>query len=161
MIKNILHEFFNYFGNDVRRINHALKVLGYARTIAFGENVPAEKTEIIELTAILHDIGIPNAEKKYGKPDGKYQEIEGPPVAQAMLEKYKYDAQKIERICFLIANHHTYKNNDGIDFQIIIEADFFVNANEDSLSKQAIIHMRNTWFKTETGIRLLNQMFDL
>jgi len=161
MIGNILQEMLGYFGTDVRRISHALKVVGYARTIALGEKLSKQECEIIELAAILHDIGIPNSEIKYGSANGKYQEIEGPPVAKEMLEKHNIPSQIIERVCFLIANHHTYKNIDGIDFQIIIEADFFVNADEDSLSKKAIANMRDNWFKTQTGTRLLNKMFDL
>lgn len=160
MVGAILNEMLIYFGSDVKRINHALKVLGYARTIALQENLSADQIHIIELTAILHDIGIPNSVKKYGSSDGKYQEIEGPSIAKEMLEKHAVPQEQIQRICFLIANHHTYKNIDGIDFQIIIEADFFVNADEDSLSKEAIIHMRDSWFKTKSGIRLLNTLFN-
>lgn len=155
----ILQEMLTYFGTDARRINHALKVLGFAKAIALGENLNNEQLEIIELTAILHDIGIPNSEIKYGSPHGRYQEIEGPPVAQELLKKHNVPTHIIERVCFLIGNHHTYKNIDDIDFQIIIEADFFVNAFEDSLSEKAITHMRDQWFKTETGIRLLSQMY--
>ncbi len=66
-----------------------------------------------------------------------------------------------ERICYLIAHHHTYDNVDGIDYRILLEADFLVNALEDELDKAAIIHFRDKVFETATGTYLLNTMFDL
>jgi hypothetical protein len=149
----------DYYGTDVRRINHALKVYGFAQTIALQENLHAEQFAIVELAAILHDIGIPVSEQKYGSCDGKYQEIEGPPIARQMLENYKIPAHIIDRVCFIIGHHHTLKAIEGIDFQIIVEADFFVNAFEEEISKSAIIHMRNSWFKTKSGINLLNRLY--
>ena len=42
-----------------------------------------------------------------------------------------------ERVQYLIGRHHTYNDIDGIDYQILVEADFLVNMYEDSLSKKA------------------------
>jgi len=38
----------------------------------------------------------------------------------------------------LIGNHHTYDKIDGIDFQILVEADFLVNIYEDEINKESI-----------------------
>ena len=43
----------------------------------------------------------------------------------------------VQRICFLIAHHHTYQSVDDIDYQILIEADFLVNMFEEKMSKRA------------------------
>ena len=40
--------------------------------------------------AILHDIGIHKAEEKYKSSAGNYQEIEGPPIAKAIMEKLQF-----------------------------------------------------------------------
>ena len=69
--------------------------------------------------------------------------------------------EEINRVCYLIAHHHTYEEIDGIDYQILLEADFLVNAFEDRLEKEEISHFRNKIFKTKTGIYLLNTMFGL
>ena len=44
----------------------------------------------------------------------------------------------VQRICFLIAHHHTYQSVDDIDYQILIEADFLVNMFEEKMSKEQI-----------------------
>ena len=82
---------------------------------------------ILEAAAYVHDIGIRNAERKYGKCGGKLQEQEGPIIAQKMLSQLGFENYIVERICFLIGHHHTYDNIDGLDYQILVEADFLVN----------------------------------
>ena len=67
----------------------------------------------------------------------------------------------IERVCYLIAHHHTYHDIDGIDYRILLEADFLVNAYEDNLPKDKIRNFRDKIFRTKSGIDLLNQTFDL
>ena len=76
--------------------------------------------------AILHDIGAVEAQKKYGSIDGVYQEKEGPAVAKEILKKVGYN-KNIDRICFIIGNHHTPSKIDGLDFQIQWEADLLEN----------------------------------
>ena len=44
----------------------------------------------------------------------------------------------VERITWLVTHHHTYTNVEGMDYQILLEADFLVNAGESEYSKQAI-----------------------
>ncbi|MBN2521339.1 MAG: HD domain-containing protein [Bacteroidales bacterium] len=147
MIGKTLKLMTDYFGKDVIRINHALKVFGYASTICRNENLDTNTIEIIELASILHDIGIPLSEKKYNSSAGKYQEIEGPPIACEMLEKLNIQAKVVERVCHLIGNHHTYSKIDGVDFQILVEADFLVNIFEDNMSLSAIESVRKRYFK--------------
>ena len=50
---------------------------------------------------------------------------------------------------------------DGIDYQILVEADFLVNMHEDSLSKEAIELAYNNIFKTEAGRMLCREMFSI
>jgi len=79
-----------------------------------------------------------------------------------MLSEFpKVTKNETERICYLIAHHHTYDNVDGIDYRILLEADFLVNALEDELDKDAIINFRDKVFETKTGINLINTMFGL
>ena len=71
-----------YFDGDTKRINHAHRVTAYAEQLLKQEegNYP-----IVIGASILHDIGIHQAEKKYGSASGKYQEKEGPPIARQIL----------------------------------------------------------------------------
>jgi HD superfamily phosphodiesterase len=158
MIEKVLNEMIAYFGSDVRRINHALKVYGFASAIGRSENLDAQTVQILETAAILHDIGIPVSEKKYGSCIGKYQELEGPPIARTILEKIGIPTIIIERVCFLIGNHHTYTKIDNIDFQILVEADFLVNIFEDEMYS-SVKSIGDKYFKTRTGSQILYTMY--
>ena len=109
----------------------------------------------------MHDIGIKIAEQKYNNSNGKYQELEGPAPAREILEKLQVDTAVIDRVCFLIAHHHTYNNIDDLDYQILVEADFLVNFYEDNCPKQAVENALNRIFKTKTGINLCKTIFDV
>ena len=61
----------------------------------------------------------------------------------------------------MIAHHHTYHNIDGLDYQILVEADFLVNLFEDNLSKEAALNAYQNIFKTETGKWICKEMFTL
>ena len=64
-----------------------------------------------------------------------------------------------DRISFLVSHHHTLDQIDGIDYQIIIEADHLVNADESHFSGHNIKNMYDKIFKTETGKFLLRSMY--
>ena len=72
-----------------RLVNHALKVYGFAKIIGEEEHLPEKKQTILEMASVLHDIGIRPSEAKYQSCSGKYQEIEGPPIALKLLKDYK------------------------------------------------------------------------
>ncbi|MDP4147097.1 MAG: HD domain-containing protein [Bacillota bacterium] len=149
----------NYFGTDVRRINHALKVYTLTSNIAKLEGMHGEELAILETAAVLHDIGIKESERKYNSSAGNYQEIEGPPVAKELLKEFSLDNKFIERTCFLIGNHHSYKKIDGLDFQILVEADFIVNIFEDDMNSDMIKIVRDKYFKTKTGLEYMDSMY--
>jgi len=150
-----------YNGSDVKRINHAIKVYQFADIIGQAENVSESDLFIIRLCGILHDIGIHEAEIKYNSNSGKYQEIEGPVIAEKILNenKIKLSTDQMERIKYIIGNHHTYKNINGIDFQIVVEADFLVNIYEDDIRKTEIEKIEKNIFKTKSGKQLLQSMY--
>lgn len=147
------------FGHDVRRINHALKVHAFAELIACREVDDTWTCEIVGITALLHDIGIHEAERKYNSTAGKFQEIEGPPIARKILSDLGVLEKSIDRVCFIIGNHHTYTKIDGIDFQILVEADFLVNSYEDEMKRDVVGSVGEKIFRTETGKSLLRSMY--
>ena len=147
---------------DPKRIQHFIKVYEFAHVIGVKEQLEEEQLRVLDIAAILHDIGIRPSEEKYGRCDGKLQEQEGPAYAKEMLAKFQeISVDEIERICYLIAHHHTYDKVDGLDYRILLEADFLVNAMEDDLPKDAIIKFRDKVFETKTGLHLINTMFGL
>src|SRR5690606_29022235 len=70
----VMEQMVAHFGHDARRINHALKVFGFATVIGSHESLPEEMQEIVAYAAILHDIGIHEAERKHRSTAGIYQE---------------------------------------------------------------------------------------
>ena len=156
----ILHKMILFDEGDARRIQHFLKVYQYASLIGSLEGLPRDQQLILEIAAILHDIGIHPAEKKYGFSNGKLQEQEGPEHARELLEQVGgYAPELIDRVCFLIAHHHTYEGVDGLDWQILLEADYLVNSYEKNMPEEAIKKFRSAIFKTKSGIALLNNQY--
>jgi len=144
---------------DIKRIEHSLKVFGYARLLGLAESLDETTLEILELTALLHDIGIHVAEKKYGKSTSHYQETEGPPVAREILTSLDFKPEVVDRVCFVISKHHTFTAVDGIDFQLLVEADFLVNSSEDHMNDHQITHFAKNIFKSESGFMYLKLLF--
>lgn len=117
----------------------------------------------MEAAGLVHDCGIKPGEAKYGAGHctGKIQEQEGPAVARGLLQKVGYTPEKIERICYLVGHHHTYNMIDGLDYQLLVEADFMVNFYEDGMPKENIAKAVERIFKTESGTKLAKTMFGL
>jgi hypothetical protein len=159
MIERAICDMIGYFGGDARRINHALKVYGFACAIAGGEGLTGKERTALLLAAVLHDIGIPEAERKYGSSSGAHQEAEGPPVARQLLERAGVDKETVDRVCHIVGNHHSYHTIDGIDFQILVEADFLVNIFEDDMGRGAVESVRDKYFRTRTGRALLESIY--
>ena len=150
-----------YNAGDPKRIQHFIKVYQLASVIGTLEQLDEETLFILETAAIVHDIGIHISEQKYGACDGKHQEQEGPAEARKLLEATgDYTALQTDRVCWLIAHHHTYKDITGMDYQILVEADFLVNIYEDELPAENIRIIKQRIFRTPTGIRLLEDMYE-
>ena len=151
----------SYDGGDPARIQHFIKVYTFAAMIGEGEQLPEDTMEILRAAALVHDIGIKVAEEKYGSSDGKLQEKEGPPVARQMLTEIGYPQEVVDRVCYLVGHHHTYLDMDGMDYQILVEADFLVNLYENASPRKVIRSVDTKIFRTETGRRILHSMFAL
>jgi len=159
-IKKLAIAMVNYDNGDPKRIQHTTKVHAYAALIGMCEGVDAETQLILESAALVHDVGIRASEKKYGYQNGKLQEEEGPAVARRLLESVGgYTNEQMERICWLVAHHHTYLVCEELDYQILIEADMLVNMYEDGNSEQAVRTIKKNIFRTDSGLRLLTEMF--
>ncbi len=138
------------FENNKKYINHALKVLGYAKIILKQEK---GDSKIVFPAAILHDIGIISCKKKYNSTGGQLQEVEGPPIARKILEKLKMDNKIIDEICSIIASHHSPGEVDTINFKIIWDADWLVNLRDEYniKDKKKLEKVINKIFLTRSG----------
>lgn len=149
-----------YDRGSPKRIQHFLKVHAFSRTIGILEGLDEETLYILETAALVHDIGIRNSLEKYGNEAGPLQEKEGPPEAEKMLKEVGgYTDAQLERILYLIGHHHTYKDVQGIDYRILIEADFLVNLYESNVKYKAILAADQSIFQTVAGKKILHEMF--
>ena len=161
MISSLIDEMIAYDKGDPRRIQHFMKVHDFARMIGQLESLDEQTLYILESAAVVHDIGIHVCEEKYGSCEGKLQEKEGPALAKELLERLGYEQEVINRICYLVGHHHTYTNITGIDYQILVEADFLVNLYEDKVSLDAVHKAYQNIFKSESGRKICRNMFGL
>jgi len=156
--QKLIDEMKKVFGPDQKRIDHALAVLDYAERIQAAEG---GDPLIVKAAAILHDIGIHEAERKYGSPAGKYQEIEGPPIAEDILKKHDIPSKTVEHICRIIANHHSARDIDTTEFRIVWDADWLVNITAEfpDAGKEKLQDIVEKTFKTGTGREIAVQSF--
>jgi HD superfamily phosphodiesterase len=118
----------DYFGNDFRRITHALEVLKYSEEIM--ENAQNYDYDIVIAAALLHDVGIKPSEEKLGYNNGKTQEEYGPPIAEELLKGIGFPSEKVAKVCEIIGNHHSRSRYDYVELKILKEADRIVNKLE-------------------------------
>lgn len=154
-------EMIRYYGGDAKRIQHFMKVQAFSKLIAKGEKVEEKTYEILCAAALVHDIGIKPAEEQYGRCDGKLQEKLGMEPARNMLLQVGYSREITERVVYLVGHHHTYTDIDGMDYQILVEADFLVNLYEDMCKTEKIKTAYDKIFRTETGKKICRQMFGI
>lgn len=158
-IAEVTQKMIEYSEGSLHDISHFLKVHAYARTIGELEHLDTETQEILEVAALLHDIACPLCREKYGNTYGPLQEKEGTILAAEFLKDSGFSQEFIDRIVFLVGHHHTTDTVDGLDYQILLEADYLVNADESNHSHEQIEAMLKTVFRTETGIALLKSIY--
>lgn len=158
-VSEIMAKMIAYSQGNLHDINHFLKVYAFAKTIAECEGAPPRQQKTVEIAAILHDIACPLCREKYGSTNGKRQEAEGIPLAAAFLENSGLPEDMRERIVFLVGHHHTIDGVDGLDYQILLEADYLVNADESGYPPENIRNAEAHLFKTSAGLSLLHAVY--
>jgi hypothetical protein len=149
-----------YF-QEKRFIDHTLKVLSTAEKIGLGEGLRDDFLwNVVTLGCVFHDIGIPEALKRHDSMEAPFQEKEGPPVARRLMEKIGVRPDILERVCYIVGNHHTRERVDGGDFQIIWEADFIVNIDEENiiLEPDGVEQSVSENISSGTGLKLVREV---
>lgn len=160
-INQVKLKMVEYNTGDPKQIQHFMKVYGFASLIGDEEKLNDDLQEILEVAALVHDIGINPAMERYGTSEGKYQESEGQPVAERLLRALGYSNTIIKRVGYLVGHHHTFENIEGMDYQILVEADLLVNFYEHQTEKEKVQQMMEKIFRTNTGISLCKTMFGI
>ena len=151
-------EMKKYFGTDFKRVHHAVKVARFAEKIL---KMEGGNPLVVIAAAYLHDIGIHEADRKYGSHSSHYQEMEGPGIARGILERLIVPKQMIDEVCDIIGHHHSPKEEETLNFQILYEADGLVNIEEEGISKdrKKVEQLIERVFRTVTGKRLAEELY--
>ena len=160
-IAQIMQKMIRFSEDNIHDIDHFIRVWTYAKTIGELEQLDEETQYILEVAAITHDIACPLCRDKYGNTNGKHQEEEGAPLVKAFLSDSGMTKTQIDRVAFLVGRHHTFKEIDGLDWQILIEADYIANATENGYSRENVKSFIQKIMKTGSGIRLAQAVFCL
>lgn len=165
ILNRLKQEMIQFYQGDPNRIQHFIKVHSFAKLIGEGDGLDESTLFVLEAAAIVHDIGIKPAEEKYGNCSGKLQEQEGPALAEEMLGRLGFSKEVTARVSYLVGHHHTYTDVDGLDYRILLEADFLVNLFEEYAPKEtpkdAVCAALTNIFRTKTGTQICRVMFDI
>ncbi|MGE5238730.1 MAG: HD domain-containing protein [Chloroflexota bacterium] len=159
-------EMKRYFGRDFKRIGHAMKVARHAQDIMKELDDLREQDgnpAVILSAAYLHDIGIKEAERKYGSNEARYQETEGPPVAREILSRLRAREELIEEVCDIIGHHHHPKEKETLNFKVLYDADLIVNIEENlkehGIASEKVAALIEKAFFTDAGRSLARKIF--
>ena len=158
-IAEIMKKMITFSNGNIHDIDHFLHVWSYAKMIGELEQIDPATQYILEVAAITHDIACPLCREKYGNTNGKHQEEEGIPLVTDFLSDTGMTKEQIERVAYLVGHHHTYTDIDGIDYQVLIEADYIVNACESGYSKQNIRDFMDKIMKTASSKTIAKEVF--
>jgi len=156
--ERIALEMKKYFGTDFKRVHHAIKVARFAEQIL---KMEGGNPLVVMGVAYLHNIGIHEADRKYGSHSGHYQEMEGPAIARGILERLNVPTQMLDEMCDIIGHHHSPREEETLNFQILYEADWLVNIGEEGISKdrEKVEALIATVFRTVTGKQLAQKVY--
>ena len=131
-----------------KRTHHFIKVYEFAHLIGEGEHLPKDQQQLLEIAAIVHDIGITPSKKKYGYCDSITQGVEGPLRARKLFKDFpEISSNTIDRVCYLIIHHHDYDIIEGLT---IIKGIYYA-FNYDAVEKCYIQEIQKTRkFKSES-----------
>ena len=155
----LMKKMIDFSGGSMHDVTHLIKVWGYARTIGMLEGLDSDTQFVLEAAAITQDIACPLCRSKYCSAAGPLQEKEGAVLVRAFLADTAMPDSMVERISYLIGHHHTLDAVDGIDYQILLEADYLVNAEEYRYAPEDIRGFSRQHFKTASGTALLRSVY--
>ena len=159
-IETVYQAMIEYYRGDSHQIQHFAKVHTYSRLIGTLEGLDEETMITLEMAALVHDVGIKAGMEKYGRGNGKIQEELGPAIAEELLTGLGVDPDRVARISYLVGHHHTYTHVEGMDYRILLEADFLVNLHEEKEPMEGIVKAYEEIFRTEAGKKIVKTMFN-
>ena len=148
MISAVLEKMIAFSDGNIHDIDHLIRVWTYSKMIGELEGLDAQTQLVLEVAAITHDIVCPLC-----------REQKGEAMVRDFLVGTGMSEDQIKRVVYLVGHHHTFTDIDGIDYQILVEADYIANATESGYSNQNVENFMKKIMKTESGKRILKSVF--
>jgi len=155
----ITQKMIDFYAGSLHDIEHFLKVHAYAALIGRLQGLDERTQTTLEIAAIVHDIACPLCRAKYGAAYGDKQEIESEALLRPFLEEFALESDILERVVYLVCHHHTTEGVNGEDYQILLEADFLVNASEQRLSREAVEQFKERVVRTDAAKALFDSIY--
>ena len=105
-VNEILIEALKFENDHIRRTQHILKVHSLAKLFAEKLGLDKKDLELLEIAAILHDIGIKSCKDKSVNPSLENQLIEVKMILADLSKKYEISFEEEKEIYFLIKVFH-------------------------------------------------------
>ena len=128
LVDRLIEAMKREFGDDQKRITHALRVLEFAERILGPEG---GNPRVVLAAALLHDIGIKEAERVHGSARAEYQEREGPPIARRIMKEINLNQETIDDVCAIVGCHHHGMDTESPEFRIVWDADVLAGWEEE------------------------------
>ena len=154
-----IEKMIQFYHGNIHDVSHFLKVYAFAKTIGELERLTPQTQETLELAAVVHDFACPLCREKYGSTNGKKQELESPPLIGKFFSDLPVAPETVQRISWIVAHHHTYGLSNDLDYQILLEADYLVNAEKSSNPAESARSAMHKIFKTKTGGKILSELY--
>lgn len=158
LVDSLISAMKQKFGEDQKRIAHALMVLERAQEIMIKEG---GEPRVVLAAAVLHDIGIHEAERKYNSTAGRYHQKEGPPVAREILSTLGAGEALIGEVCDIVGHHHHPRDEETLSFKIVYDADLIVNLEEHQkdreIEREKLSEIVEKKMLTDSGKRLARE----
>jgi hypothetical protein len=157
--ERIFQEVKRYFSDDVKSVDHTLKVAKYAEEIL---KIEGGHPLIILGAAYLQHIRMKEAEEKYGNASLEDQEKEGSSIARDILKKLNVQREIVDEICDIIGHHHHPRGEETLHFQILYEAEGLANIEEKGFlqDRDKAEEIVGKIFQTVTGKKLVKELYN-
>lgn len=144
----------------ISQIQHTQTVAAYTRLIAAAEGIEGHQLDLMEAAAWLHDVGCPNARKKYGNALPVHQQDEGRALVHDWLNDADYLTNDEKQwLADVVGTHHQPKSALTLHFEPLLEADAIVNLIEGNHRPEQAQSIYNGWFTTHYGKQLFQKLF--
>jgi len=137
----IFQDVINYFTEtDKSQIPHTVCVVYYTHIISQIEKIPERESLLMEISAILHDVGCPNSKKKFGNTLPHNQETEGALLVPIFIDKFinkkVITKKEAEWLTTVVGSHHNHLSAKKYSFEPMADADMIVNNQEGYYNKK-------------------------